>query len=120
MEPNLERLNLSGVFETAWYSDDVERSKPHPEALLRALDELGVAPAATVYVGDTTVDLEMARAAGASFAAVGTTTSEDAFRAAGVARVWSGVGDWADHVLHGPGGRPKSGRRAPRTGPGGP
>ena len=71
VEPNIERLNLAGVFETAWYSDDVERSKPHPEALLRALDDLGVAAADTVYVGDTIVDLEMALAAGAAFAAVG-------------------------------------------------
>ena len=47
VEPSIARLNLTGVFETAFYSDDVARSKPHPEALLRALDELGVAPAAT-------------------------------------------------------------------------
>ena len=119
VEPSIERLNLAGVFETTWYSDDVARSKPHPEALLRALDDLGVPAADTVYVGDTTVDLEMALAAGASFAAVGSTTSEDAFRAAGVDRVWPRVGDWADHVLHGPGGRAKSCRSTPRSGPGG-
>jgi HAD superfamily hydrolase (TIGR01509 family) len=101
VEPNIERLNLAGVFETAWYSDDVRHSKPHPEALLRALDELGVAAADTIYVGDTTVDLEMARAAGASFAAVGTTTAEAAFREAGVERVWPGVGAWAAHLLDG-------------------
>lgn len=99
VEPNLERLNLAGVFETAWYADDVERGKPHPEGLLRAMHDLGVSPARTVYVGDTTVDLEMAIAAGASFAAVGTTTSEAAFRSAGVERVWTGVGAWADSLL---------------------
>jgi phosphoglycolate phosphatase len=99
VEPNLDRLNLAGVFETAWYSDDVARSKPHPEALLRALDELGVAPADTIYIGDTTVDLEMASAAGADFAAVGVTTSETTFREAGVERVWPGVGAWADDLL---------------------
>ncbi len=99
VEPNLARLNLQGVFETAWYSDDVTHSKPHPEALLRALEELGVDPADTIYVGDTTVDLEMAVRAGASFAAVGTTTSEAAFAEAGVDRVWPGVGAWADALL---------------------
>jgi HAD superfamily hydrolase (TIGR01509 family) len=103
VEPNIERLNLAGVFETAWYSDDVARSKPHPEALERALHELGVAAADTVYVGDTTVDLEMALAAGATFVAVGTTTSESAFREAGVDRVWPGVAAWAADLL---GGRP--------------
>lgn len=99
VEPNLARLNLAGVFETAFYSDDVARSKPHPEALLLALAELGVPPAATVYVGDTPVDLEMTLAAGATFVAVGTTTSAPAFLAAGADRVWSGVGAWADDLF---------------------
>lgn len=111
VEPNLERLNLVGVFECAWYADDVEQSKPHPEALLRALDELAVEAADTVYVGDTPVDLEMAVRAGATFAAVGSTTPEAVFRQAGVERVWAGVGPWADDLL----GRPARGR-----GPGGP
>jgi HAD superfamily hydrolase (TIGR01509 family) len=97
--PNLARLNLQDVFDVAVYADDVEHGKPHPEALLRALDELGVAPADTVYVGDTTVDLEMARAAGVPFEAVGTTTAPDDFRSAGVPRVWTGVGAWADDLL---------------------
>ena len=110
VEPNLERLNLEGMFETACYSDDVERSKPHPEALLRALDELGVAPADTVYVGDTTVDLAMAAAAGAPFVAVGT---DDRRRRSARRRrgaVWPGVGAWADDLL----GRPS---RRTGTGP---
>jgi pyrophosphatase PpaX len=97
--PNLARLNLEGAFDTAWFADDLVNGKPHPEGLLRALDELGVDAARTVYVGDTTVDLEMARAAGTSFVAVGSTTSEAAFRVAGVGRVWPGVGAWADDLL---------------------
>ena len=107
VEPNLARLNLDGVFETAFYADTVERSKPHPEGLLRALDELGVAPGDTVYVGDTLVDMEMALAAGARFAAVGGTTEAARFREAGVDRVWSGVGAWADDLL----GIPRARRR---------
>ncbi len=97
--PNLERLHLEDAFEVAVYADEVTDGKPHPEGLLRALDMLRVSAADTVYVGDTTVDLEMARAAGARFAAVGSTTSADAFRAAGVDRVWPGVGAWADDLL---------------------
>ena len=99
VEPNLARLNMTGLFETTWYADDVANGKPHPEALLRALDELGLDAGQTVYIGDTTVDLEMASAAGAGFAAVGGTTSEAAFREAGVDRVWTGVGEWADNLL---------------------
>lgn len=99
VEPNLRRLNMEHVFETAYYADDVVNGKPHPEALLRALDDLGVAAADSVYVGDTTVDLAMAAAAGAPFVAIGGTTPEAAFKAAGVARVWPGVGAWADALL---------------------
>jgi pyrophosphatase PpaX len=101
VEPNLERLNLVGAFDTVWCADDVRHGKPHPEGLLLALDALGVPAGRTVYVGDTTVDLEMARAAGAGFAAVGTTTSSETFRVAGVEHVWPGVGAWADDLLGG-------------------
>jgi phosphoglycolate phosphatase len=107
VEPNLQRLNLDGVFETTWYADDVANGKPHPEALLRALDDLGVAPADSVYVGDTTVDLEMAAAAGAPFVAIGGTTAERAFLAAGAERVWAGVGAWADDLLGARRARPR-------------
>jgi len=103
VQPNIARLGLDGVFETAWFSDDVTLTKPSPEALLGAVAELGLDPADTVYVGDTTIDLEMALAAGATFAAVGSTTSDAAFRAAGVDRVWPGVGAWAADLLEGGG-----------------
>ena len=79
-----------------------------PEGLLRALADLDVDPADAVYVGDTTVDLAMASAAGTAFAAVAGTTSGASFREAGVERVWSDVGAWADDLL----GRPP--RQAPR------
>ncbi len=121
VEPSLERLNLAGLFETAWYADDVREGKPHPEALLLALRDLGLAAEQTVYVGDTTVDLEMARAAGARFVAVGATTPEPVFRAVGVNRVWAGVGAWADDLLASAGGgwapRRPARRRAPRPDP---
>ncbi len=121
VEPGLERLRMAGLFETAWYADDVREGKPHPEALLLALRDLGLAPEQSVYVGDTTADLEMARTAGAPFAAVGTTTPEDVFRAAGADRVWPGVGAWVDDLLAsaGPGTVPTPGvrqrRRTPRS-----
>ena len=99
VEPNLERLRLGGLFAATVFADDVADGKPHPEALLRALGELGVPAARSIYVGDTTVDLEMARAAGARFVAVGTTTSAATFRAAGIGRVWPGVGVWVDDLL---------------------
>jgi len=46
--------------------------------------------------------------------AVGTTTPASVFRAAGVDRVWSGVGAWADDLL----GGPRAGSCGGRTGVG--
>ncbi len=42
----------------------VERAKPAPDLLLLAADRLGVRPAATWYVGDSTWDMRAAKAAG--------------------------------------------------------
>jgi HAD superfamily hydrolase (TIGR01509 family) len=108
VEHNLGRLNLDRTFESIRYADDVKRSKPHPDALLEALDELAVAADDAIYVGDTTVDLEMARAAGTPFVAVGTTTSAATFRAAAIDRVWPGVGAWVEGLL---GAKPTPSRR---------
>ena len=44
--------------------------KPHPEMLLYLMDTLGVDPQRTLMIGDTSHDLEMARAAGVTGLAV--------------------------------------------------
>ena len=45
-------------------------SKPHPEMLEQLMDELGVSPAHTLMIGDTTHDLHMAANAGVDGLAV--------------------------------------------------
>ena len=45
-------------------------SKPHPDMLLALMERLGVGPAETLMIGDTTHDLELARNAGVSGLAV--------------------------------------------------
>jgi len=45
-------------------------SKPHPQMLLELMDEFSVAPEATLMIGDTTHDLQMARNANVSALAV--------------------------------------------------
>lgn len=50
-------------FSTIQTADD-HPSKPHPSMLLRAMAETGTTPDLTVMIGDTTYDMEMARAAG--------------------------------------------------------
>jgi phosphoglycolate phosphatase len=49
---------------------DESRSKPHPDMLLELMASLAAAPDATLMVGDTEWDLEMARRAGVASVAV--------------------------------------------------
>lgn len=59
----LAHFDLAGLFATRQVADD-HPSKPHPAMLLAALAETGVAAADAVMIGDTTFDIDMARAAG--------------------------------------------------------
>ena len=54
---------LDGVFVTQQTADH-HPSKPHPSMIDAAMEEMGVGPADTVMIGDTSFDMEMARAAG--------------------------------------------------------
>ncbi|MEP7182223.1 MAG: HAD-IIIA family hydrolase [Betaproteobacteria bacterium] len=44
--------------------------KPHPDMLLHLIDRVGVEPRETLMIGDTTHDVELAKAAGAAVVAV--------------------------------------------------
>lgn len=59
----LERHGLTGVFHSEQVSDH-HPSKPNPSMILTALNETGVDPSRAVMIGDTTFDMDMARAAG--------------------------------------------------------
>lgn len=59
----LDGHDLGRFFVTRQVADH-HPSKPHPSMLLAALAETGVAPENAVMVGDTSYDMEMARAAG--------------------------------------------------------
>jgi HAD superfamily hydrolase (TIGR01549 family) len=60
----LERHGLAGYFPVMVCGSDGTAKKPHPEALLLALERLGVPPRRAVYVGDSPEDVEMAKNAG--------------------------------------------------------
>lgn len=64
----IAKYGWEGWFATMQTADDAP-SKPDPAMLLQAMEEVGVRPAMTVMIGDTTYDMMMARSAGA--AAVG-------------------------------------------------
>lgn len=60
---------LHACFDATRCADE-GRPKPHPDMLLHLMARFGVAPAATLMIGDTTHDLELARAAGVDALAV--------------------------------------------------
>lgn len=62
--------SLHGRFVTIQTADD-HPSKPHPSMVAAAAAEAGVLPQRATVIGDTTFDMEMARAAGARAIGVG-------------------------------------------------
>jgi phosphoglycolate phosphatase len=60
--PALAALQWRDFFRTI-QAADMAPSKPHPAMLLQALTATGARPEDTIFVGDTTYDMEMARAA---------------------------------------------------------
>ncbi len=60
---------LDAFFDIVISSLDVEKPKPHPESLFKILDFFGIGPRDSLYVGDSLVDYETAKAAGVPFAA---------------------------------------------------
>ena len=68
LEADFAATGIGPLFR-ATRSGDEAPPKPHPEMLLSLCAELGIPPGEALMVGDTSFDLEMARAAG--MAAVG-------------------------------------------------
>ncbi len=60
-----------GEYFVAIKTGDLCRPKPHPEMLRQILDEMGLPADRALMVGDTTFDVEMARAAGIRAIGVG-------------------------------------------------
>ena len=64
-EPMVRAAGLADLVEVTVAGDEVERTKPYPDALFAACRLLDVAPPATAYVGDRPTDLACAESAGA-------------------------------------------------------
>jgi HAD superfamily hydrolase (TIGR01509 family) len=63
VEREMAALGLVPAFAAVLCAGDYQHHKPHPEPLLLALARMEVAPAESVYVGDSPQDVLMARAA---------------------------------------------------------
>jgi pyrophosphatase PpaX len=66
----LTHCGYDGLFATLVCADDVQRHKPDPEPVTRALTLMDADPTHTVFVGDSPHDLTAGRAAGVATAAV--------------------------------------------------
>jgi pyrophosphatase PpaX len=65
----LETTGLSKYFRTTIWGDDVENVKPHPEGVLRVLNELNAKAQSSIVIGDSVADILMGQAAGTITAA---------------------------------------------------
>ena len=57
----LSGLKLAGYFDFSITKDDVKKVRPDPEALVLAINKLGVEKDECIYVGDTVADIQMAK-----------------------------------------------------------
>lgn len=62
--PLLEQTGLKGFFQVLVCGDTCERKKPDPMPVRHACEQLGVAPARAVLVGDSVNDAQAGQAAG--------------------------------------------------------
>ena len=66
----LKKGGFDGLFDVLVTADDVERHKPDPEPVERAVQQLGAVQSETVFVGDSPHDMAAGNGAGVATAAV--------------------------------------------------
>ena len=66
----LKLAEIADQFDVLVCADDVVNPKPHPEPVLKALEQLDADPAETLFVGDSVHDMKCGREAGVRTAAV--------------------------------------------------
>lgn len=69
MEALLESFGLDGYFSCVMTAGRVVNPKPHPEPLLKVLDQYGITSSQALFVGDSDVDRQAAQAAQVPFVA---------------------------------------------------
>lgn len=66
----LAHCGLEGLFDDMVAADDIDRHKPDPAPVLKALDNLAADPESTLFVGDSPHDIDAGKAAGVRTCAV--------------------------------------------------
>jgi pyrophosphatase PpaX len=96
----LDAVGLAEIVDVVAALEDTPRHKPSPDPLLHAAAVLGVEPATCVYVGDATVDMVAARAAGMGAVAVTWGAGErEALAATGPDALVETAGDLTAYLL---------------------
>jgi HAD superfamily hydrolase (TIGR01549 family) len=102
VERQLHRFGLGDFLVARVFGTDEVASKPHPDPLLRVLDELGRSNriATARYIGDAPDDMRMARAAGSIGVGIESSIGTRAdLLAAGANAVYPGVTEFVDDLL---------------------
>lgn len=63
-EISMEALGLDSYFDMVITGDDVENAKPHPEGILKILEDLNVKKSEAMFIGDSNADIEAGKRAG--------------------------------------------------------
>jgi pyrophosphatase PpaX len=66
----IDHAGLLEHFDEVLGGDRVNNYKPHPEGLLKLIEQFDVDPQRTIYIGDMVADVEVGRGAGATSVAV--------------------------------------------------
>ncbi|MDR1313044.1 MAG: HAD-IA family hydrolase [Deltaproteobacteria bacterium] len=90
----VERAGLGAFFDAVVGAEEAERPKPAPDPVLKAMELLGVAADAAVFVGDSHLDIQAAVAAGVKGIGVSTGgTSASELAEAGAWKVCGRLGE---------------------------
>lgn len=102
VEAQLDRFGFGDLLPVRVYGDDGIAAKPHPEPLLRVLEQLEARDRAVHarYVGDVPDDMRMARAVGArGIGIVSMLGDEASLVEAGATEVHPSVASWVERLL---------------------
>lgn len=83
----LESNGLTGFFDIVVSSLDVQKPKPHPEAIYKILDFFQISPEQAVYVGDSILDWQTARASGVTLIAYQNDTLDTPWQVKGLLEI---------------------------------
>lgn len=72
----LDKFQISHLVDVIIGGEDVKNAKPHPEALMAAIDKLNVHIDNILYIGDSIIDAQTAQNGNVDFVAVTTGTTD--------------------------------------------